>query len=65
MNKKGYFYSYKNIISYGIPLLGPISKIVHLSLSKDMKGPMQIKRDKCYALILLCLLISCINLRTK
>ena len=32
---------------------------------EDMKGPMQIKRDKCYSLMLLCLKISCINLRTK
>ena len=40
-----------------------ISKIVHPSLSKDMKGPMQIKRGKCYSLMLLCLKINCI--RTK
>ena len=53
MNKKDYFYSPENI-SYGIPLLGPISNIVHPSLSKDMKGTM-----------LLCLKINCINLRTK
>ena len=35
MNKKGYFYS---IMSYGIGTT--INKIVHLSLSKDMKSPM-------------------------
>ena len=42
-----------------------ISEIVHPSLSKDMKGPMQFKRDKCYSLMLLCLKINCINLITK
>ena len=59
MNKKGYIYSHEN----SIPLLA--SKIVHPSLSKDMKGPMQIKTDKCYSLMLFCLKINCINLRTK
>ena len=42
-----------------------ISKIVHPSLSKNMKGPIQIKREKCYSLMLLCLKINCIKLRTK
>ena len=41
------------------------SKIAHPSLSKNMKGPMQIKRGKCYSLMLLCLKINCINIRTK
>ena len=63
MNKKGYFYSHENGISYVIPLLA--SKIVHLSLSKDMKGAMQMKRDKCYSLMLLCLKMNCLNLRIK
>ena len=35
------------------------NKIVHPSLSKDMKGAMQIKRGKCYSLMLLCLKIRC------
>ena len=35
------------------------SKIVHPSLSKDMKGPMQIKRAKFYSLMLLCLKFKC------
>ena len=30
-----------------------VSKIVHQSLSKDMTGPMQIKRGKCYSFMLL------------
>ena len=38
MNKEGYFYSHESIISYGIGTT--VSKIVHLSLSKDMNGPM-------------------------
>ena len=38
---------------------------VHPSLSKDMKGPMQIKRGKSYSLMLFCLKINCINIRTK
>ena len=42
-----------------------IRNIAHPSLSKDMKGPMYIKRDKCYSLMLFCLKINCINLRTK
>ena len=63
MNKNGYFYSHENGISYGMPLLA--GKIVHPSLSKDLKGPTQIKGDKCYSLMLLCLKMNCINLRTK
>ena len=39
-----------------------ISKIVHPSLSKDIKSTMQIKRDKCCSLMLLCLKIYCIKL---
>ena len=39
-----------------------ISKIVHPSLSKDIKSIMQIKRDKCCSLMLLCLKIYCIKL---
>ena len=58
------FYSHENNISYGIPTT--ISKIVHdPSSSKDMKGPVQIESDKCYSLMILCLKINCINLRTK
>ena len=41
------------------------SKIAYPSLSKDMKGPMQIRRGECYSLMLLCLKINCINIRTK
>ena len=41
------------------------SQIVYLSLSKDMKIPMQIKRGKCYSLMILCLKFNCINRRTK
>ena len=52
MNKKGYFYSHENITSHAI-WNTTISKIVHTSLSKDIKGPMQIKRGKCYSLMLL------------
>ena len=37
INKKGYFYSHNNIMLY--ILHTTISKIVHPSLSKDMKGP--------------------------
>ena len=51
ISKKGYFCSHENITSYGIPLLA--NKIVHPSLSKDMKVPMQIQRGKCYSLMLL------------
>ena len=47
VNKKGYFSNHENIISYDITT---ISKIVHPSLSKDMKGPVQIKRGKFYSL---------------
>ena len=65
MNKKGCFHSHENIISYGIPLLGPISKIVHPSLPKDITGATQIKRDKCYSLMLLCLKINCINFKNQ
>ena len=61
VNKKGYFSNHENIISYDITT---ISKIVHPSLSKDMKGPVQINVN-CYSLMLLCLKINCINLRTK
>ena len=64
INKKGYVYSHENITSY-TTWNTTISKIVHSSLSKDMKGPMQIKRGKCYSLMLLCLKINCINIRTK
>ena len=60
MNKKGCFYGHENIIWDTT-----ITKIVHPSLLKDMKGPVQIKRDKCYSLMLLCLKINFINLRTK
>ena len=42
-----------------------ISKIAHPSLSKDMTGPVQIERGKCYSLMLLCLKINCINIRAK
>ena len=42
-----------------------ISKIIHPSLSKNKKGPMQIKRSKCYSLMLLCLKINCINITKK
>ena len=42
-----------------------IIKIVHPLLSKDMKGPMQIKRGKCNSFMLLCLKINCMNLRNK
>ena len=59
MNKEGYFYSHENIWHT------TISKIVDPSLSKDMKGLMQIKRGKCYSLMLLYLKISYINVRTK
>ena len=52
MNKKGYFYSHENITSYAV-WNTTISKIAHPSLSKDIKGPMQIKRGKCYSLMLL------------
>ena len=42
------------------------NKIVHHpSLSKEMKGLMQIKRGKCHSLTLFCLKINCINIRTK
>ena len=53
INKNGYFYSHE------------IYRIVHPSLSKDMKGPIQINRDECYSLMLLCLKINSINIRTK
>ena len=41
------------------------SNISHPPLSKNMKGPMQIKRSKCYSLMLLSLKINCRNIRTK
>ena len=50
-------------MSYGIGTT--VSKIVHPPLSKDMKGPMEIKRGKCYSLMLLCLKIKSINMRIK
>ena len=48
MNIKGYFYSHENMSWHTT-----INKIVHPSLSEDMKGPMQNKKDKGYSLILL------------
>ena len=62
INKKGYFYNHENIASYAT-WNTTISKIVHPSLSKDIKGLMQIKRSKCYWLMLLYLKINCINKR--
>ena len=50
----------KHIIKYTT-----ISKIIHPSLRKQMKGPMQIRKDKCYSSMLLCLKINYINLKTK
>ena len=50
INKKSYCYSHENITSYGIPLLA--SKIVHPSLSKDMKSSMQIKRGNSTLLLI-------------
>ena len=50
----------KHIIKYTT-----ISKIIHPSLRKQMKGPMQIMKDKCYSSMLLCLKINYINLKTK
>ena len=47
INKTDSFYSHKNITSYGIP--ATISKIVHSSLLKNMKCPIQIKRGECYS----------------
>ena len=41
------------------------SKIVHPSLSKNMKVAIEIKRSKCYSLMLLWLKIIWINIRTK
>ena len=43
VNKKGYFYIHENLIYIWH---STISKIVHPLLSKDMKYPMQINRDK-------------------
>ena len=45
--------STKMAIFIAMHLKKHISKIVHLSLSKDMKGPMQIRKGKCYSLMLL------------
>ena len=71
INRKRYFYSHENITSYTLLdslrffWFFTISRIVHSPLSKEMKGPMRIKGGKCYSLMLLCLKINCINIRTK
>ena len=61
MNKKGYFYSHENIISYGIPLL-PRLFIPHYQNTWKFQCKL---RDKYYSLMLRCLKINYINLRTK
>ena len=62
INKKDFFYSHAPSKKYGIPLLARFS-ILHYQ--KNMKGQTQAKRSKCHSLLLLCLKINCINIRTK
>ena len=61
----GYFYNHINKNGYFYIMTYRYSKIVHPSLSKDMKGPMQIKRSEWYSLMLIRLKINCINIKTK
>ena len=46
-------------------IIGKSTGYFYPSLPKDITGPMQIKRYKCYSLMLICLKIKFINLRTK
>ena len=46
-------------------MLGKSTGYFYPSLPKDMKSEVQIKRCKCYSLMLLNLKIKCINLKTK
>ena len=56
INKNGYFYSHTPLKHY---------MAYHYQQEKDMKGPMQIKRGKCYSLILLFLKINFVSSKTK
>ena len=61
INKKGYFYSHENITSYGIPLLARLS-IPHYQKTWKVQWKLG---EINVILMLLCLKVNCINLRTK
>ena len=64
INKNSYFYSHTLQKTLYISIWHS-HHYQHSSIPKNKKGIMQIKRGKCYSLILLCLKINYVNNKTK